>query len=219
MSRSTWRFVSPAIRRAFFSWSRTLHIYISTALFTLLVFFCVSGFTLNHGEWFTGSVSDQVQLSLPEELANTLAVVEAESPWPSGMDELQAFIRSELGLDNPRTVTSDRELAEIELDYPLPAGYAYVVVDVGQHEILVEFEKGNVWALMNDLHKGRHTGVFWSWVIDVSAALMLLFALTGLFILFQLRKRRQLGLWSVVIGTLTPIVLYWFLVPSINLPF
>lgn len=206
----------PAIRRAFFSWSRTLHIYISTALFTLLVFFCVSGITLNHASWFVSSTSSQTSLQLPEALITQLAVSDDEDQaWPLDMVGLHQFIKQELSLKNPRTVTADRDMAEIELDYPLPAGYAYVVVDVSSGEVMVEHEEGNVWALINDLHKGRHTGEFWSWIIDISAGLMLLFALTGLFILFQLRKRRRTGIMAVMVGTITPFIFYWLFVPSL----
>jgi hypothetical protein len=70
---------------------------------------------------------------------------------------------------------------------------------------------------MNDLHKGRHTGEYWSWLIDISAVFMLLFSFTGLIILFQQLKRRGTGLWLLMWGTATPVLIYLIWVPRIHL--
>jgi hypothetical protein len=56
-------------------------------------------------------------------------------------------------------------------------------------------------AVINDLHKGRDTGPFWSVVIDLSAVVMTLIALTGLVLLFYLKLRRVPGLVVALIGT------------------
>ena len=44
------------------------------------------------------------------------------------------------------------------------------------------------WALMNDLHKGRNTSVFWGWIIDITSVLCIVFALSG-FILAMPQRR------------------------------
>ena len=38
-------------------------------------------------------------------------------------------------------------------------------------------------SYLNDLHKGRHSGIAWSWFIDVFAVACLVFSVTGLLIL------------------------------------
>ncbi|MDR2212399.1 MAG: PepSY-associated TM helix domain-containing protein, partial [Pseudomonadales bacterium] len=41
-----------AINRTLLQWSRTIHIYLSIALLTSLVFFALTGITLNHATLF-----------------------------------------------------------------------------------------------------------------------------------------------------------------------
>ena len=69
-----------------------------------------------------------------------------------------------------------------------------------------------------DAHEeeGRHTGEAWSWVIDISAVLMILFSITGMIILFQNRKKRLVGIWLTVLGVATPAVIYLCWVPQLK---
>jgi hypothetical protein len=55
-------------------------------------------------------------------------------------------------------------------------------------------------AVLNDLHKGRDTGKGWSWLIDVSAVFLTLVSLSGLCMLFFLKKKRLNGLLILIIG-------------------
>jgi hypothetical protein len=54
-------------------------------------------------------------------------------------------------------------------------------------------------------------------LLDISAVLMLLFSFTGLIILFQQLKRRGTGLWLLMWGTATPVLIYLIWVPRIHL--
>ena len=50
--------------------ARLIHVYVSMALLTLLLFFSVTGITLNHPEWFS---SHQAQVLESELTINTIA--------------------------------------------------------------------------------------------------------------------------------------------------
>jgi len=67
-------------------------------------------------------------------------------------------------------------------------------------------------ALVNDLHKGRHTGNGWTWLVDLSAVVLTLVAATGPWLLFYVRRRRASGLWTGVAGTVVLWILYRTLV-------
>ena len=67
--------------------------------------------------------------------------------------------------------------------------------------------------MINDLHKGRDTGAAWSIVIDVSAVLMILASLTGLILLFYIKRRRTSGLVTAIVGTVVVVVIVYCLVP------
>ena len=65
-------------------------------------------------------------------------------------------------------------------------------------------------GFVNDLHKGRDTGKTWLWVIDVSAILMVLISITGLFLLFFLKKKRLPGFVLIILGGIVSYFIYHF---------
>ena len=189
-----------------FSLSRWLHIYISCALFTLLLFFCITGITLNHANW-AGKASTHVEsFTLPGHMTKQ---INGEYP----LVKIQRFLESKTGLSSPRSIDIALDISEITYDYPLPAGYAFITVFLAENQVEIEQSTGSLLALLNDLHKGRYSGALWSWVIDLSAVLMALFTLTGIIILFQNAKHRRKASLVLLLGALTPILIYLFAVP------
>lgn len=70
-----------------------------------------------------------------------------------------------------------------------------------------------VFAVLNDLHKGRDSGKGWGWLIDISAVLLTLVSLTGLLMLLFLKKRRLSGLIITVVGGTICYMVYLIFVP------
>ena len=68
-------------------------------------------------------------------------------------------------------------------------------------------------ALLNDLHKGRDSGLGWSWVIDLSAIFLIVVSLTGFCLLFYIRRRRLSGILVSILGVGLVVALYYGLVP------
>jgi hypothetical protein len=69
-------------------------------------------------------------------------------------------------------------------------------------------------ALVNNLHRGRYTGPTWRWVIDFSAAVIVLACLTGFVLWLALPPRQKLGIAMVVAGTVATLALLKFFVPG-----
>jgi len=170
----------------------------------------VSGVLLNHLSWIsdTEKVKGIVDGQLPQSIS--ISLQEDNNPI-----KLTSYIENQYQLTGLSRLDWDKESHELMLDYPMPAGYALVIIDTSTKQYSIEYQQGNALSILNDLHKGRHSGKAWSWVIDLTAVLVCLFALTGLIILFQNRKKRQLGLWLTLLGTLTPILVYWLYVPRL----
>ncbi|CAM2009529.1 PepSY-associated TM helix domain-containing protein [Acanthopleuribacter pedis] len=209
---AVWDWTKTALWRRIFAWCRWLHVLISTLALTLLLFFCVTGILLNHLDWFESRGHHwREEHSLPAKTALALRAM-PDTPPPG----LLAFIEARTGLVEPRTISLDRDLGEWTFDYAVPAGYAFATVFIEDGLVEVEFQQGTVIAILNDLHKGRHSGPVWSWVIDLSALIIGFSALTGLVILFQQAKWRVTGLWLVVAGTLLPVLIYVLWVPSVG---
>ncbi|PCI58684.1 MAG: hypothetical protein COB34_04700 [Methylophilaceae bacterium] len=204
---------SVQFKKQFFVISRWLHIYVAMTFFTLLLFFCVTGITLNHTDWFKDKSNTQIHtLTLPK---NVLLTLQAEDT--PELASTQAFIEAETKLANPRSIDMDIDAGEISFDYPLPAGYAFITVYIASGKVEVEHKEGSLIMLLNDLHKGRHTGIAWSWVIDITAIAISIFSLTGLVILFQHSKKRNRGLIMVAMGFILPVIAYFIWVPFLSI--
>ena len=212
-NETLWQWVKHPTARAIFSLSRWLHVYVSSALLGLVLLFAITGFTLNHADWFDSRAdAGVVEFPLPAELSRAL------QNTPNDQVALLDYLAQSHGLDHPRSVEVDLDAEEISLDYPLPAGYAFVTVLLSDALMEIEYQNGTVIAWLNDLHKGRHTGAVWSWIIDGSALLMTLFALTGTIILLQNRKYRSAGCLSVLAGLVAPWLIALFWIPSFSAP-
>ncbi|HPF13514.1 MAG: PepSY-associated TM helix domain-containing protein [Planctomycetes bacterium] len=195
-------------RRGVVFWVRWLHLYVSVIGFAALIFFSLTGITLNHADYFEsgaevertweGSLSEGLIPSDESQPVDRLALVEA--------------LRSEHGLQGAVREFSDED-GIITLVFKGPAYSADVTVDRmdGQAK-LYELRLGT-WALLDDLHKGRDSGGAWSWVIDASAILLIIAAATGLWLLLYIKKRRSMGLLLTLGGTLVLFLVWAVWVP------
>lgn len=185
-------------------------------LFSLLILFCITGVLLNHTEWISGSsVDGSLEKNLPAHIQKALPQSSDEVFENPPLSEIQELLKQQYHLEKVSEISLDEDAGEIIFDYKLPAGYASAIVDVNQKVLFLEYRKGSTWAILSDLHKGRNSAAVWSWLIDLSAILMVLFSLVGMVILFQNNKYRTLGLMLAGLGTVTPFIIYWIWVPRI----
>lgn len=205
---------SPASRRwrqSIASVSRWLHIYLSMFGFATILFFSVTGITLNHPAWFG--------LSTERIVEHTGKV---EPRWLKGETEgdvdaidklaIAEFLRSKHQL---RGAVTDFRIDDLEcaVTWKGPGYAADAVIDREQHEYRLSVVEHGFVPLINDLHKGRDTGRVWSLVIDVSALLMTISAVTGLILLLYIRRKLVPGLITAAVGFAVLVALYVWGVP------
>lgn len=172
--------------------------------FTILLFFALTGITLNHQALFTGEVK-------PHRYTGSLDASWMKTP-DARKDAIIAAFRSRHGV---KAALSDFRVDDdqIQISFKGP-GYAadgFIERKTGKYE-LMESRLGFV-AVVNDLHKGRDTGKAWAGIIDISAVLMTLVSLTGLVLIFFLYKKLRAGLYALAIGTVLCYVVYLVWVP------
>ncbi|MFO1537571.1 MAG: PepSY-associated TM helix domain-containing protein [Actinomycetota bacterium] len=183
-------------------WARWLHVYTSMIALVLVLFFGLTGLTLNHPQWTFGDAMETTR---------------SEGTFP--FDPLMAdgtvnylraseYAREELGVAG-RITTFRTTGTEASISYRNPGYAADLFYDVRSGDYQVTVQQQGWLGVLNDLHKGRDSGSTWSWVVDVSALFLVAIAVTGLVMQLFLRKRRTSALALAGIGLLLTVVLAW----------
>jgi uncharacterized protein len=197
---------------------RWLHIYLSMFGLAVVLFFGVTGLTLNHPDWFGESerrVSAQGRMT-PEwlhlEAAVGLTAGGADGSRRVAKLEVVEYLRKAHGVRGAvAEFRVDERECTVTFKGPGYAADAFIDRESGRYD-LTQTIHGFV-AVINDLHKGRDTGRPWSAVIDASAIVLTVISLSGLVLLFYLKRRRIPGLLVVVGGTVAVVAVVMFLVP------
>lgn len=183
--------------------ARLIHVYVSMALLTLLLFFSVTGITLNHPEWFREHQAQVIEIEKTLKRVNDLAITNDLI-----VNEQQRIITREV--EKAFSISLNNKVAEL-----MSGELFYSIKEAGKStSISVELETGDTfyeqthygwWAVLNDLHKGRNTSNFWGWIIDLSSVLFIIFAITG-FILAMPQKRFHRTLLLSLTSTILAII-------------
>jgi len=200
--------VQPTMNRG--QWLRLLlkwHWMSSAICLIGVLLFALTGLTLNHAAQIEAKpATENRKAELPAALRADLAAHAA-----SGRDGVPAALRGwlqrELQLELPADARPEWSGDELYVAMPRAGGDAWV--RIGVRDGALEYERTDRgWiALLNDLHKGRHTGVAWTVFIDVFAASCLLFAITGLLVLKMHAVNRPITWPLVGAGLVVPLLL------------
>lgn len=187
------------------TFSRWLHIYLSMFSFIIVLFFAVTGLTLNHTEWFNS-------METVREYTGSL-----EKQWVAGTDsssvkklEIAEFLRKTYRVNGE---VSDFYIDETQclVSFKGPGYSADVSIQRENGEYQLTETRLGIVAVMNDLHKGRDTGSSWSYVIDIAAIFMSLVSVTGIIMICFMKKKRFTSFILVGAGLIISFaVYYWF---------
>ena len=178
---------------------RWLHVYVSMLSLLVVLFFAVTGITLNHPDWVFGS-------------GETVTDVDGRFPadWKAGgeIDWLIVVehLRAAHGVRGRVTDRlADARQGSVTFKAPGFSADCFFDADTGVYQMTVA-EQGAI-AVLNDLHRGRDAGRAWAWLIDVSGVFLTVLSLTGLGILFYLKKMRPSALVAAGTGAAVLLVL------------
>lgn len=183
------------------SWVRWLHVYISMFSYSALFFFAITGLTLNHTEWIEGKQTiEQHAGTLPEAWVHTDSAATQEL-------SIVEHLRNTYSIRAPlKDYSTDEEECAVSFKGPGYNADGYIDRLTGKYELTIT-QSGWI-AILNDLHKGRDTGNVWLGLIDVSALIMVLVSLSGLIMIFFMKRWRISGLALGIIGTAALIAVY-----------
>lgn len=190
-------------------WLKQLHQWhwISAAVSLVgLLLFAVTGITLNHAAQIPAEpVTLEQTGALPAPLLARLSSFPAETtdPVPDAVARWAAETFEVQIARRPTETTPE----EIYVALAEPGGDGWLTIDRATGEALRERTTRGWVAYINDLHKGRNTGVVWYWFIDVFAVACIVFAVTG-FGLTWLHARQRPLTWPLLgLGLLIPVVI------------
>jgi len=193
----------PLTIREVMNLTRTLHIYLTLLALAALLFFGVTGFMLNHDDWFHWSqpretTTDATLPTEPLARGDKLAIVEA--------------LRKQFAITAPvDSFDLDDDLARIVFKSPGRRAEAEVTRADGRTKLTTETR--GLAGRLTDLHKGASTGAAWKWVIDATAILLVFASISGLILWTALPRRLALGIVALVVGSAAALVVYLALVP------
>jgi uncharacterized protein len=181
-------------------WTRIIHVYTSMLSLLVVLFFAITGVTLNHPDWTFGGKLERVttQGQLPGE-------------WNAGGKVDWFVVAEHMRAENNvhgSVAEKDGDVTDASITFKGPAYQADAFIkEDGTYELNVETQ--GAMAVINDLHKGRNTTASWRWLIDVSGIGLTIVALTGIFLQFFLRKRRRAAFVSAGVGAVILVALAW----------
>ncbi|MGA1741677.1 MAG: PepSY-associated TM helix domain-containing protein [Pseudohongiellaceae bacterium] len=192
-----------AINRNLVNWSRTIHVYLSIALLIVLVFFSITGITLNHAELMVAEPQTEVRM-----LDNLPVLPLDDNGMIFDSPELAAYVRDEFGI---RLEFADLTIAEpfVTIEYDGPGYQALVEIDQELGEIYAESTDYGLVAVLNDLHKGRYTHIVWNALIDISGIILVIFSLAGFVLLLPNKFRFRKVLKYSVVGIVISVAAYF----------
>lgn len=171
-------------------WNAVIHRDLGYLAVGLTVVYAVSGIAVNHsGAWNPNYIVEKVERRFPP--------IQAE-----GREALISALVPALGLPGPprETVRADRET--ITLFYEGMVVEARPAAGVA---VLDSTRDRPVFRGLNSLHLNNLKGA-WTWIADTYAVVLILLAMTGLFILRGKAGLAGRGKWLVLAGTTIPLI-------------
>lgn len=192
------------------TWLKQLHQWhwISSAVSLIgMMLFAFTGITLNHAADISSEPEVvQLQFQIPDAYRQELepqANEASAAPLPPGILD---WLNNQLDTALPAQAAEWSE-DEIYLSLPRPGGDGWLRVERATGAVEYESTERGWVSYLNDLHKGRHTGVVWKWFLDIFSVACLVFAITGLLIL-KFHANTRVITWPLVgLGFVAPALL------------
>lgn len=193
---------------AFFRLSRMLHAYLSAFAFLALFFFSATGILLNHPEWFENYQPAEHKVAF----ALTPAELAAAKASPDRGRALAAAAQRHANLPGAyASADIDGPQALVRLEGP--KGSSDLTIDLSAGKVDGRVTKPNLMAIIQDLHRGKNSGLAWRWVIDLSGWIVLVLSLIGYVLFFSLRFRLKTCLILTAASLAVLIGVAWVFVP------
>lgn len=183
----------------------------------ILLFFTFTGVTLNHGDLFVKSNVEAKSeiIKIPHSFFSSKKNIENLDE-----DKLLEYISDHSDVHG---VASDLQVytqyknekileGDISINYKSPGYDAVVYIDLKTETAEIEMTDYGFIAKLNDLHKGRNTGIFWKLFIDMIIVLITILVLAGVCLLIPKNKVMNNALKMTFLGGCVAVVIYYYFI-------
>ncbi len=188
-------------------WLRKMHGWIGLWGATLGLLFGFTGILMNH----------RAVMKIPAaQTEDSSFQLELPQPAPESAKAMAEWLRKELAQESPATKVKEepskpvawgdkslKQPARWSASFSNPRSNIQAEYWVGNNYVSVKRGDNNVFATLNNFHKGNGVGIGWVLLADTLAGSIILLSLTGVTLWTQLHRKRLIG---VAIATV-PIVL------------
>ena len=190
-------------RRDFYRHARYVHGWLSAFAFLILMFFALTGLLLNNTDWFEPAKDENtVTVTLSPELLEKLRAQENPST------DILNFVRTKQDIVG-RYQSSEVMDTEVMVRLESPAGSTDVWAMLDTGEVEISTKPASTVSLINDLHRGKNAGTAWSWLIDISAIVILILSIAGFILFLSIKSRLMPHLLLTAISLAVFILLIW----------
>ena len=186
---------------------RKVHIYSAMPVLVLMLFFAITGIYLNHPDLEPGAVTKtQQNIALPDWVSS---LNDWSENYATHSLTLLHWLDVEHGIS---AVDFDIEWDEMDelviINLSGPNGSTLVEVYLEDSLALVDTRKLSTISMLNNVHRAKHVSGFWRVLSDISAICMVLFCVSGFWLVLVNRFERKSANLVMTLGS----VLFIFVV-------
>lgn len=167
----------------------------------VVLFFSVTGITLNHPEWSIGGRESR------RDVTGTLAPGFLTNGKPDWLKIVEQLRKDQPVHGAAVEMRVDGDQGSLAFKAPGCSAETFFETATGKYQMTITAQ--GLVGVMNDLHRGRDSGRPWAWLIDLSGVFLTVVSLTGFAILFYLKKARVTGFLTAIAGLVALAILAW----------
>jgi len=166
---------------------RKLHLYAGLVLPAFILMYFVSGYILVHGPWFANPPLVKVTQEYP-------LAVSAET----SLAQMSIDLQRQFNLRGKRQPPQQLDDGKLRFAYVHPGMFGEALVAADRSTVTVKQETMTWRITLNQMHRlygygGGWLYNIWAAIVDLCAASMIVFALTGIYMWYVLTTRHLLG--------------------------
>lgn len=183
------------IRKAF----RWIHRELGYLFVALTIIYGLSGIALNHrSDWNP----DMSITRFTDTLLTKTNLVDAKK------SDIEIFLKSINIEENAKKHYYPKpNVLKIFLDVTGGSGSVVVNIEEGNYEV-EKLQRRMLFYPINKLHRNSFRNA-WTWISDIYAISLILFAITGMFMMKGKYGLLKHGIYLVIAGIIIPIIIYW----------